>query len=324
MTHFILVALNSAKRVGLAGLPRWPWDRATAALWALILAGMMNAQTSRAQLAEGRSHFDVASIKASAPGAISPTNPRFMGSPAPGRSEAQRMTLRLLIADAYGVKVAQIYGGPGGIDSDGYDIVAKAAVSPGEVRPSTAPREPNMADMHLRLQTLLEDRFSLRVHRENRELPVYEMTVAKGGPKLQPSNCIAIDADHPPVLPAPGQPLPAYCGSAPILRNGPGWKLTGAGITMKNLIPQLAYVSGLTLLDKTGYTEAFNATLEWVPDLAPSPPSPDDASNPASLAETTGPSIFTPLQEQLGLKLESTKGPVEVLVVDRLERPSEN
>jgi uncharacterized protein (TIGR03435 family) len=223
-----------------------------------------------------------------------------------------------LIADAYGIKVAQIYGGPGWINSDGYDIVAKAEVS------TTASREPDMADMHLRLQTLLEDRFSLRVHRETRELPIYEMTAAKGGPKLQPSNCIAIDADHPPVLPAPGQPLPAYCGSAPVLRNGTGWKLTGTGITMKDLIRQLAYVSGLTIIDKTGRTEAFNATLEWTPDLAPSPPSPGDAGNPASLADTTGPSIVTALQEQLGLKLESTKGPVEVLVVDRVERPSEN
>jgi uncharacterized protein (TIGR03435 family) len=148
--------------------------------------------------------------------------------------------------------------------------------------------------------------------------------VAKGSPKLQPSNCIAIDADHPPIMPAPGQPLPAYCGSAPVLRNGTGWKLTGAGITMKDLIRQLANVSGLTLVDKTGYTQAFNATLEWTPEVAPSPPSPDDASQPTPLADSAGPSIFTALQEQLGLKLESKKGPVEVLVIDRVERPSQN
>ena len=302
MMHLSLIALK------LAGFPHGPCARATTAL----LAGMMGA--GGAQLTEARPDFEVASIKASAPGAISPTNPRFMGSPAPGRFEAQRMTVRLLIADAYGVKVAQIYGGPGWINSDGYDIVAKADVNPGEIQ----------ADNHLRLQTLLEDRFSLSVHRETRELPIYVMTVAKGSPKLHPSNCIAMDADHPPAMPAPGQPLPAYCRSAPVLRHGTGWKLNGTGITMKDLIRQLAHVSGLTLVDKTGYTEAFNATLEWTPELAPTPPSPDDASQPASLADTAGPSIFTALQEQLGLKLESTKGPIEVLVIDRVEGPSGN
>jgi uncharacterized protein (TIGR03435 family) len=87
---------------------------------------------------------------------------------------------------------------------------------------------------------------------------------------------------------------------------------------------QLAYVSSLTLIDKTGYAATFNATLEWTPELAPSAPGPDDAGKPVLLADIGGPSIFTALQKQLGLKLESTKGPVEVLVVDRAERPSAN
>jgi bla regulator protein blaR1 len=94
---------------------------------------------------------------------------------------------------------------------------------------------------------------------------------------------------------------------------------------MTDLIRQISNASGLTIIDKTGYAETFNATLEWTPgELAPSPPGPGNGGNPVSLADLPGPSLFLALQDQLGLKLESTKGPVEVLVIDHVEKPSAN
>lgn len=233
------------------------------------------------------------------------------------------MPLQLLIAGAYEVKAARIFGGPKWIGSGGYDIIAKAELSPEEAEARKDPGR-RMAEVNLRLQTLREERFNLKVHRETRDLPVCALTISKAGLKLLPSNCKVIDPAQPPPPPAPGDPLPAFCGFAPVLRNGAGWKLPGTGITMTDLIRQISNASGLSIIDKTGY-EAFNATLEWTPgELAPSLPGPGNGGNPVSLAYAAGPSLFVALQEQLGLKLESTKGPVEVLVIDHVERPSAN
>jgi uncharacterized protein (TIGR03435 family) len=220
------------------------------------------------------------------------------------------MPLRFLLAEAYGVKLGEIYGGPNWMNTDGYDILAKTTPSSGN---------PNAGDVDIRLRNLLESRFSLRVHHETRQLPVLELTIAKGGTKLQPSNCIPFDPEKR-ESPTPGTPRPPYCGTLPLQRNGPGWRFTGAGITMTDLIGQLSF-GDLRWLDKTGFAGKFNVTLEWIPEPSPRPP---DVGAAVQSVESPGPSLSTALQEQLGLSLRSTKAPVEVLVVDYVERPSAN
>lgn len=264
----------------------------------LLTIGAAVSAIAQAQPTSARIEFDVASIKPSAPEPISPTNPRLL-LPGPGSFNAKNMPLRFLMAQAYGVKLSEIFGGPDWINTDGYDIAAK--MDNGDT-----------TDVNLRLKGLLETRFLLKVHRETRQLPVLELTIAKGGPKLQPANCVQFDPTN---RPAPGQPQPMYCGTAPLQRNGMGWKFNGGGITMADLIGQLSF-GDVRWIDKTGFTEKFNVTLEWVPE----PNSP--AVNAPT--EATGPSLAAALQEQLGLKLESAKAPVEVLVVDAVERPSAN
>jgi len=230
-----------------------------------------------------------------------------------GSLEARNTFLSFLISNAYGVRIAQIYDGPSWMRSDGYDISAKTGLSPEEPQKIGTSLDARTADMNLRLQSLLEDRFRLRVHRETRQLPVFMLTVPKGGLKVQPADCVT---RGPYRLPEPGQPSPRFCGTYSLLRAGVGWKLTGLGITMKDLVSALSFQEMPTLIEQTGYTEPFNAVLEWTPDSAASPPVP--------LPNDAAPTLSTALQEQLGIKLESAKGQVEVLVIDHVERASEN
>jgi len=275
----------------------------------VLLFGAAHGQTTSL-----RPDFDVASIKPALRGEISPSNPMYLRpGNAPGSLEARNAFLAFLISNAYGFKMDQIYDGPSWIHSDGYDISAKSDLTPEEDQKIGTSLEARSADMNLRLQSLLEDRFRLKVHRETRQLQVFMLTVAKGGLKVQPADCVT---RGPYRTPEPGQPSPIFCGTYSLLRFGVGWKLMGYGITMKDLVKALSFREIPTLTEQTGYTEPFNATLEWTPDSAPSPPAPIPADAP--------PSLSTALQEQLGIKLESAKGPVEVLVIDSVQRPSEN
>jgi uncharacterized protein (TIGR03435 family) len=235
--------------------------------------------------------FEVASIKPDSPGGVSTGDFRFLPG---GRLSAQQVLLRFFIQNAYGLKPFQILGGPEWINSEGYDIEAKAEGNP-------SPEQ-----MQRMMQTLLEDRFKLRAHRETKELPVYALTVAKGGLKLP-------------------EPKEGSCGDTPcgrvmvrIARFG-GAQIQGGKITMAELVRVLSNMMGRTVIDKTGFTGEFDVQLQFALDDAiaglPKPPGPPDEG---------ALSVFVAVQEQLGLKLESTKGPVEVLVIDHVERPSGN
>lgn len=209
--------------------------------------------------------------------------------------------------------MAHIYNGPSWMGSDGYDISAKTDLTPEDAQRIGAFLDERSADMNLRLQSLLEERFRLKVHRETRQLQVFVLTVAKGGLKVQPADCVIRGAYRPP---DPRQPSPRFCGTYSLLRFGVGWKLTGIGITVKDLARALSFQEMPTLIEKTGYTQPFNAVLQWTPDSVATPP--------ASLPDDAAPSLNTALQEQLGITMESAKGPVEVLVIDHVERPNAN
>ena len=265
--------------------------RLTLAVLAFVVA-LLNAQ---------RPQFEVASVKHN----ISGSDKAYLKA-TPGRLAMTNISLKRLILNAYDLEDYQISGDPSWIASEHYDIQATAEGNP-SVRQMEGPMLP----------ALLEDRFQLTFHRVTRQLPVYELTIAKGGVKLHEAKegaCTPYSVDAPP----PPLPHSNWCGLA-----GTEDRLNGALDRTGVSIPQLAtrlsrqYVpSGLRrpIIDKSGLTRTFNFHLEWTIDQATSA-LPDEA---------TGPSILTATQEQLGLKLESAKGPVEVMVIDHVEPPSGN
>ncbi|SPE39608.1 Peptidase M56, BlaR1 (fragment) [Candidatus Sulfopaludibacter sp. SbA3] len=201
------------------------------------------------------------------------------------------------------------------MESDTYDLAAKAE--------GGAPVARMMGPM---MQMLLEDRFKLKIHRETKEAPVYILTVAKGGAKLEPTkdgSCVPIDLEH---LPKPGEPRPNFCGNQSMRRTGSSVTMTARGITMSMFTGMaLPQVAGRPIIDKTGLAGEYDIQIDFAPDnLMPEPGGRGGAGDPgAPSADTPAPSIFAALQ-QLGLKLEAGKGPVEILVIDHVERPSEN
>jgi uncharacterized protein (TIGR03435 family) len=281
-----------------------------------------NAQTSTSSL-----EFEAASIK--------PNNSTSLGRRfgVPGdRFIAKNETLWQLITVAYGTPGPlpqplanyQLSGGPKWINSDRFDVEAKAA---GDVVRGTE----GTRRKQLMLQALLAQRFKLAVHHEMKDMPVYALVLARRdhrlGPKLRRSEVdSAALRGNPNNLPIP---LPAFgtpaCDAASGARCSPGLDFAGvfkgSAMTMTELSPYLSRWLDRTVSDRTGLTGAFDVELQFSPDgLQGVPTGPPGVERPPS----EGPSIFTAVQEQLGLKLESTKGPVDVLVIDRAERPTED
>jgi uncharacterized protein (TIGR03435 family) len=161
------------------------------------------------------------------------------------------------------------------------------------------------------LQALLEDRFRLRFHRETTEGAVYALAVARGGIKMarmEEGNCTPVDLKQPP----PGSAAANLCGTETRKRNGQMLTVSVRGISLADLADGLLVeLAGRTVIDKTGIGGLFDLHVEFSPDQN-------------SAEDAAGPSIFTALQEQLGLKLESARGPVKLFVVDHVERPSGN
>jgi len=260
--------------------------------------------------------FDVASVRQNIahPGLM-------MVRPHNGGLTAENAPLQLLMQNAYSVQAFQISGGPGWVKTDGYNIEAKGN--------GTA----SHAQILLMLRSLLEDRFQLKIHRETKQLPVYALTVAKAGLKLPPAKddtCVPLDpnADLPP-LPAPGQHPPGRaCGKVGVMGESFGVRMQGGKVLMPEFIRILSMVLGRPVLDRTGFTGAFDLRLDFSPDEAvaglPRAVGQGDSSSPPPADPSSPPGIFAAIQEQLGLRLESTKGPVDVLLIDHVERPSEN
>jgi uncharacterized protein (TIGR03435 family) len=178
-----------------------------------------------------------------------------------------------------------------------------------------------MDQRRLMVRKLLKDRFSLALHRETREFPIFELAVSKNSLKLQPlkeGSCVAVDPNNP--VPAPGKTHMDYCGYGGIGRG----MLEASSTTMTELATSLSWLLDRTVVDRTGITGTFRIHLTFVPDQA-TPSQPGVPSDPGSVnVPADGPNIFTALQEQLGLRLDSSKGPVEVLVIDQVTRPTEN
>jgi uncharacterized protein (TIGR03435 family) len=274
--------------------------------------------------------FEVASIKPCAePGGGGAGRGGGAGGagPSPGRLRTNCQTVAGLINTAYvrfesgqrnGPRNVPLSGGPAWItsSSERYEINATA-----EGTPSPEVMQGPM------LQALLEDRFKLKIHRETRNIPVYAMTVAKGGPKLQASATGSCNPEGPrPSNPreaelaaaklVPGE-KPA-CGVGFIRANGPNLIVDPHGIRLDEFAKNFLSILDRPVIDKTGITGSFDLHLEFAPDDS----TPGVQLGPSDTP--SGASIFTAMQEQLGLKLESDRGPGEFLVIDSIERPSEN
>jgi uncharacterized protein (TIGR03435 family) len=271
-----------------------------------ILSGSVVAQIER------RPAFDVAAIKRASPDERG-GGYRFEPS---GRTIVSNFTLKNLIMVAWHIQDFQIAGGAGWLDSERYDVQAKAEGNPGE------------GESRAMLQSLMADRFHLAQHREAREMPIYVLALENRSGRLgaglvtaKGGNCTPPVGEFPPPL---EKGAPPYCGFKQRLRSqdksAPLMQLQGSGVTLEMLARILGTILDRHIANETGISGNFDVNLEYAPDnnllthTLPETQPPDAAA----------PSLFTALREQLGLKLIPSKGPVEVLVIDHAERPSEN
>jgi len=211
----------------------------------------------------------------------------------------ENVSLLSIIRAAYGMFNTlddKFIGIPDWAKNENFDIEAK--VDDADV---SVFQKLNFDKRQLMVQALLADRFKLRAHHETREFPIYELVIAKNGSKLQASAA----------NPVPGD-----------ITTGPG-RITGTNVVLFRLETALTRALGRTIVDKTGLRGPYDFTLNWTPDVD-DPSSAQSSNGAAQESDASGGSIFTAIQEQLGLKLVPAKGPVEVLVVDHVEYPTSN
>jgi uncharacterized protein (TIGR03435 family) len=237
--------------------------------------------------------FDVASIHLAAP---SPDGHHHIWNDVhQSQFRTGNLSVRDLIQYAYGLPKSQILGGPDWLDSAMFDIDAKSDPSVDAELHGLSSDDAAQQKRRM-VQALLADRFALTAHKETRQLPVFALVLAKGGPKFKPAQ-------------VNGTTIDTYPSRLHI---------SGSDDTVAVLARELAQSLGRVVLNQTGLIGRYDLTLSWTPDDRPAP-TVNGAPDP-----NAPPGLFTAIQEQLGLKLESTKAPVDVLVIDRVERPSEN
>ena len=238
--------------------------------------------------------FEVASVRPN-----NSDDPPSLGLPPGGAVVATNVPLQNIIVNAYGVPPFRVVGAPDWIERERFDITAKppAGSDPGQVL--------------LMMRALLAERFKLRVHRETSEQPIYALVVARTdgrlGPNLKPAStdCSAADKASGPLPPSPDSPCAGLMGVGPT-----GGTIVSNGQPLRRLTSALSMAVSRTVIDGTGLEGPFDVRLRWSADVNVGP------------AQGDTPSIFTALLEQLGLKLEPGRGPVDVLVIDSVERPT--
>ncbi len=322
---------------------------------AIVCAGLI-VSTSCAAFGQGTTEsptFEVASVKPAEPQPEGMMRVRMSGGPGtpdPGQLTYTNVSLKNVLINAYDVNDYQI-SGPNRLDGERFDIVAKI------------PQGTTKEQFRLMLQNLLAERFKLALHHETKELPIYALVVGKGGPKLK--EAVEEDAATPQGAAAPPPPPPGRDEAGPVrikmdadgmpkppsgmgkngvfmmtMLNGSGGlrtRMVCKGQPVSALLATLSSQLGRPVVDATGLKAKYDITLDYAPDglngttimMPPPAPQHDGAagggSPMVSAPEMGGPTIFTALQDQLGLKLEPRKGPVDLLVIDHVEKvPTEN
>jgi uncharacterized protein (TIGR03435 family) len=248
--------------------------------------------------------FEAASIKVNNSDQLR-TDARLFPS---GRIELTNRTLKVLIQTAYLLQGFQIAGGPDWLNRTRFDIAA------------TAGGAATQAELQLMLRGLLIDRFKLATHTEPREMPIYALIRLRADGKLG-AQLRTSDLDCVATRLAPPSAQARSCGF-----DVAGGSVIARGFPLSRLVDSLSTMLRRTVVDRTGLSGTFDFDLTWTPDQMPQqalqPSAPGRSDLPP--VDPSGPSIFTAIQEQLGLKLESTRGAVDVLVVDRAELPTED
>ena len=292
MTNRISVGMTLARKLLLAGA-------GIAAIASPIVIGIVNAPRMRAQSQTGATlRFEVASIK--------PADPNTRGvrlNRTPGNGLlASGVTLKGLIEFAYDIQDFQLSGGPGWLRTDRYEILAKPERPDGPndfLQATDAEQKSLWKKLRERTRSLLAERFQLSVHRESEERQVYALVLAKNGHKVQVST-----ENHG-------------------ITRGRG-VISSDGGTVEMLAHVLGMTLGRPVLDRTGVNGKYKFKLEWTEESRGMKEKSGEIPTDVNPADPAGPSIFSAIQEQLGLKLEAGKGPVEIIVIDRAEKPSAN
>lgn len=216
----------------------------------------------------------------------------------------RNVSLLNMVINAYGVKPFQVSGAPSWLDSERYDVDAKMDEATADTL-KKLPQKERAEAVRLMMQKLFEQRLNLAVRHDTKELPVYFLVIGKNGAKLR-----EMKPDE-------------KGGSTHTSSRGGIFTMNAQGVQLANLVGVLSNNLGRIVIDKTGLTDRYDFDLNWTSDEhVVQMPTGGDGAAPAS--DASGPSIVTAIQEQLGLKLESGKGPVEIIVIERVERPSDN
>ena len=254
--------------------------------------------------------FEVASVKLDK----TAREPRFRALPS-GRISVVGYSLRMLVAQSHNIPyqspAERIFGGPDWVRSETYDIEAIPAI--GAFGPEMTPHARN-EQIRLMLGRLLEDRFRLQMKQSTREMPIYAVLLAKNGLKLQPAKLSEKDCDSAEIRPPCHQ-----------LTGGQGRGLHSKAATVEDMAKFIEGWSDRPIVDRTGVTTLFEVDTEgWTP-LTPRLPSPDGTTSAEdqAISDPTRRTLFS-IMDGLGLKLEPTKGPVSVYVIEGAERPAEN
>jgi uncharacterized protein (TIGR03435 family) len=302
---------------------------AAAAFFAVAVLGVsqLHAQQTPAQSSDSPlPSFEVASIKKHVPDNL-PGMRVMLGGPDVSHFNGSNVTAKMLIATAYSLREFQVSGGPSWIESDRFDINAKVEDSLAE-QLQKLPRQEQQAQQALMLRSLLADRFKLQITRATKEGSVLELVPVKSGAKLKEVPAPDPQA-APPVPPSASAARGAGRGPQPpgsammsMSQNGLA-TLSMKAVPISNLANLLSMQLGQQVVDKTGLVGHYDVSLQFTPEggfiKGPPPPGAGDAA-----ADNGGTSIFTALQEQLGLKLDTAKGPVDTITIDHIEEPSEN
>jgi uncharacterized protein (TIGR03435 family) len=291
-----------------------PWATTAFAIYVLL-----GTPSGSADVQDAEAQFEAASIK--------PADPSLPGSrmaTQPGHVEITGMPIRMLLRNALQVQDYQIIGVPDWVNSERVSIVA--AIPQG-----TLPRAiPAM------MANLLKDRFKLAMHRETREMPIYALVVAGRQGRLGP-NLTATSPECQKEIAArlgdvAGRPDgPGRSGPPDFSKGAPcGFMTTTAGLSMgsgqslQGLVPLLTNAAGRPVVDRTGLTGLYDFTLRWAfdPTQGAGPLAGRSLGSPVAASDPDAPTLFTALQEQLGLKLDSQRAPMDVVVIDHIERPT--
>jgi uncharacterized protein (TIGR03435 family) len=310
---------------------------------ALIVFGFASTVPGKAQAqstpADARVfEYEVASIKPSKPyggGGNFTMGLRYT----PDGFVAENFSLTLLIQTAYGVGRDRITGLPDWVNSERYDIDAKMDGAAAEELKKLNPDQLKTVRQQM-LQALLADRFKLSMHRETKDLAIYTLVIVKNGPKFhesKPDDTSTSGSNAPSGPSAPngptftagpgGKSVNLAGGGSTSFSSGGARTISGKGVPIANLIGSLATVAGRPVFDGTGLTGKYDYSLQWTQEASQQqgalkgvPGDPPSLDAP----DSSGTSLFTAIQEQLGLKLESGKGPVEIIAIDHIEKPSGN